>query len=122
MADENTIFDFFKNTWNKPPESVDSFCVNEAIGNAIAYRNIKGVDTRIIEQVIDKEKNQNHFQAEALINGEWKPLGIRWDAAKGRNVIEAMDKRSYDIEPNRILGLEDAFNEQMKVKDTLNKK
>jgi len=94
------------------PNSISTWCVPSSIFTATTWAMKTGNPVRIAIQKVDKDKDVDHSQAEALIDGKWTPLTEIWD---GKSMTVKPWTRHFPNagEPYRYVPLQDWMNEQV---------
>ena len=103
------VIDLFK---PKPELESNIYCVPQAVCCAWAFQVKYRQECRIAVQHITK--HSDHCQAQALIDGEWKPLVMRWT---DKGPVAYPGQRHFDVEPYRYLSLREWVKDQIKYTD-----
>ena len=88
------------------------YCVPQSIACAWAWTVKYRTEVRMAVQKI--RPGVDHVQAQALIDGEWKPLVMKWT---DKGPVAYPGQRHFDVEPYRYLTLRKWVEDQIKYTD-----
>ena len=92
---------------------VPIYCVPQSIACAWAWTVKYRAEVRMAVQKI--RPGVDHVQAQALIDGEWKPLVMRWT---DKGPVAYPGHKHFDVEPYRYLSLREWVKDQIQYTDT----
>jgi hypothetical protein len=105
VVDAMSWYDFLKPE-PKPPEHIIG-CVEQAVALAWTWQRDMEQECRIAVQHI--RQGTDHAQAQAYVDGEWKPLVMAWT---DKGPVARIGKMSFDIKPYRYASLDEWIDEQ----------
>lgn len=88
------------------------YCVPQAICCAWSWTVKYRQETRIAVQKI--RPGTDHCQAQALIDGEWQPLIMKWTK---RGPVTCPGNKHFDVEPYRYVTLREWVEDQIRYTD-----
>jgi len=94
-------------------QPVPIYCVPQSIACAWAWTVKYRTEVRMAVQKI--RPGVDHVQAEALIDGEWKPLVMKWT---DKGPVAYPGHKHFDVEPYRYLSLREWVKDQIQYTDT----